>query len=354
MPEFKKQFGFLGHDLAPGRKPLIVAEVGFNHNGDVELAEVMIRAARDNGADAVKLQTFIGRELYAETFRAQDPDNPGVEIPFYEFWERYQLTRDDYRRLFAFAERLNIPLFSTPFDEGSLAMLLDLGVQAVKIASGDLTHTSLLKAAGAAGVPVVLSSGMATEAEAGRALEVLHGAGARQVALLHCVSHYPARPDEMNLNVIPRLRERFGVPVGLSDHTLDSASSVVATALGAVMIEKHFTTDRNLHGADQRVSLDPQGLRELRQAVDQTRQTLGTGDKEPQESELPTLKGARRSVVARETIAAGTPLERDMLAFKRPCNGVPAEDVAALLGRSARVDIPAETAITWEMVESRS
>ena len=203
-------------------------------------------------------------------------------------------------------------------------------------------------------MPVVLSSGMATEAEAGRALEVLHGTGARQVALLHCVSHYPARPDEMNLNVIPRLRERFGVPVGLSDHTLDSASSVVATALGAVMIEKHFTTDRNLPGADQRVSLDPQGLRELRQAVDQTRQTLGTGDKEPQESELPTLKGARRSVVARETIAAGTPLERDMLAFKRPCNGVPAEDVAALLGRSARVDIPAETAITWEMVESRS
>lgn len=352
MPEFKKQFELLGHTLEPGVKPLIVAEVGFNHNGCVDLAEKMIQSARDNGADAVKLQTFIGRELYAESFRAQDPDNPGVEIPFYEFWERYQLSREDYKRLFAFAAKADIPLFSTPLDEGSLAMLLDLGMRAIKVASGDLTHANLLKAAGASGVPVIVSSGMATEVETGRALEVLHGAGARQVVLLHCVSNYPARPDEMNLNVLPRLRERFGVPVGLSDHTPDPASSVVAMVLGAVMIEKHFTTDRGLPGADQQISLDPAGLRELRQAVDQTWAILGSADKGPQKSERATKKGARRSVVARREIKAGTVIESSMLAFKRPGFGIPAEDVTGVVGKPALVDIPTETVITWEMLES--
>ncbi len=349
--KFQTSFEFLGHTLEPDRGPLIVAEVGFNHNGDVALAEAMIQSAYDHGADVVKLQTFIGTELYARMFRVNDPDNPAMEIPFHEFWERYQLSPADYKRLFGYARDRGIPLFSTPFDEGSLEMLLDLGMGAIKIASGDLTHHDLLKAAGASGAPVVLSSGMATEEEVGCALQVLNGAGADRVVLLHCVSHYPAEPGEMNLRVLPHLRERFHLPVGLSDHTLDSMSSVVATVLGAVMIEKHFTTDRTLPGADQQVSLDPVGLRELETAIRQTQEILGTAGKGPQASEVDTLKGARRSVVARERIPAGTVLRRDMLSFKRPGTGVPAEAVEALLNRPAVVDIPAETVITWEMVE---
>ncbi len=235
--KFKKQFEFLGKTIGtPDTPPLLVAEVGFNHNGDVVLAEEMICVAKDCGADAVKLQTFIGTELYAKTFHAEDPDDPGAEIPFYEYWERYQLSRDDYARLFAFAKEIGIPLFSTPFDEGSLAMLLELGMGAIKIASGDLTHHALLKAAGAAGVPVVLSSGMATEEEVGQALDVLSGAGADRVALLHCVSNYPAKPEEMNLRVLQHLHDRFQVPVGLSDHTMEADSSILAATLGAAMI----------------------------------------------------------------------------------------------------------------------
>ncbi len=350
--KFQKEFEFLGKNIgAPETPPLIVAEIGFNHNGDVVLAEEMICVAKDCGADAVKLQTFIGTELYAKTFHAIDPDDPGSEIPFHEFWERYQLSRDDYVRLFSFAKEIGIPLFSTPFDEGSLGMLMKLGMGAIKIASGDLTHHALLKAAGGAGVPVVLSSGMATEQEVQTALEILSGAGADRVVLLHCVSNYPSRPEEMNLRVLKQLHDRFQVPVGLSDHTMEPDTSILAAALGASMIEKHFTTDSNLPGPDQKVSLDPDGLRKLKSVLDQTAAALGDGKKVPQVSELETIKGARRSVVSKAHIDAGTKLTREMLTFKRPGTGVPAEQVETILGRPAIQNIPAETIITSEMLE---
>ncbi len=293
----------------------------------------------------------IGTELYAKTFHAEDPDDPGAEIPFHEFWERYQLSRDDYARLFAFAKEIGVPLFSTPFDEGSLAMLLELGMGAIKIASGDLTHHALLKAAGASGVPVVLSSGMATEDEVGQALDVLSGAGADRVALLHCVSNYPAKPEEMNLRVLQHLHDRFQVPVGLSDHTMEADSSILAATLGAAMIEKHFTTDSELPGPDQKVSLDPDALRELVRELNLTATILGTGEKGPQTSELNAIKGARRSLVSKAHIDAGTKLTREMLAFKRPGTGIPAEQVESVLGKPAIQNIPAETVITKEMLE---
>ncbi|QPJ61085.1 MAG: hypothetical protein G3M70_03950 [Candidatus Nitronauta litoralis] len=349
---FQKEFEFLGKKIgAAETPPLIVAEIGFNHNGDVVLAEEMICLAKDCGADAVKLQTFIGTELYAKTFHAIDPDDPGSEIPFHEFWERFQLSRDDYARLFSFAKEIGIPLFSTPFDEGSLAMLMELGMGAIKIASGDLTHHELLKAAAGAGVPVVLSSGMATEEEVEKAMDVLRGAGADRVVLLHCVSNYPSRPEEMNLRVLKQLHDRFQVPVGLSDHTMEPDSSVLAAALGASIIEKHFTTDSNLPGPDQKVSLDPDGLRKLKSVLDQTAAALGDGKKVPQDSELETKKGARRSVVSKIHIDAGAKLTREMLVFKRPGTGIPAEQVETILGKPVIQNIPAESIITSEMLE---
>lgn len=349
---FSNEFEFLGQTIgAQNAPPLLVAEIGFNHNGDVVLAEEMICVAKDCGADAVKLQTFVGTELYAKTFLANDPDNPDEEIPFYQFWERYELSRDDYKRLFAFAKEIGIPLFSTPFDEGSLAMLLDLGMSAIKIASGDLTHHNLLQAAGASGVPVVVSSGMATDEEVEQALAILNGAGADRVVLLHCVSNYPAKAEEMNLRVLQHLRDRFQIPVGLSDHTVDADSSVVAATLGAVMIEKHFTTDRNLPGPDQKMSLDPDDLRALKNALTQTTAILGKAEKGPQASELNTIKGARRSVVSRVSIKAGTKLTREMLAFKRPGTGIPAEQVETVLGKPAIQNIPAEMVITQDMLD---
>ena len=188
-----KNFKFCGKLLGQGQPAFILAEVGFNHNGDVELAKRMIESAANNGADAVKLQTFIAKEMVSNSLMADDPDNSGNEIPFYEFFQRYELSRSDYAILFAHAKKINIPLFSTPFDEGSLEMLVEFGVPAIKIASPDLTYLPLLKKVAKTSLPVVLSTGMGNEEEISQALEILQPEC--PIILLHCVSNYPSQYD---------------------------------------------------------------------------------------------------------------------------------------------------------------
>ena len=244
---------FCGKILGPGHPAFLVAEIGFNHNGDLELAKSMIESAAENGADAVKLQTFVASEMISNTLMADDPDHPGNEIPLYKFFQRYELSGDDYKILIAHAQGLNIPLFSTPFDDASLGHLVELGVPALKIASPDLTYTPFLQRVAETGLPVVLSTGMGSDEEIGKALQAL--SKANSVTLLHCVSNYPSRYEEMNLRCLAGLRQRFELPVGLSDHTLDNLSAVVAASLGAVMIEKHFTLDRKMPGVDQSISM---------------------------------------------------------------------------------------------------
>ena len=192
-------FEFCGQPLGDGHPPFIVAEVGFNHNGDAALCRRMIEAAKDNGADAVKLQTFVAEKLYSKRFMAGDPADPKQKIPLYEFFKRSELKPSEYQDLFAFAGELDIPLFSTPFDEGSLDMLVDLGLPAIKIASPDLTHLGLIQHAAGKNLPLVLSTGMGTTDEIASAVDVVQGAGNDRIVLLHCVSNYPARHEEMNL-----------------------------------------------------------------------------------------------------------------------------------------------------------
>ena len=338
---------FCGKLLGAGNPAFLVAEIGFNHNGDVELAKRMIESAVENGADAVKLQTFVAREMISNTLLADDPDHPGNEIPFYEFFQRYELSREDYKVLIAHARTLNIPLFSTPFDDASLELLVELGVPALKIASPDLTYTPFLEKVAATGLPVVLSTGMGNEEEIAQALQVL--SKAKSVVLLHCVSNYPSRYEEMNLACLAGLRQRFDLPVGLSDHTLDNLSAVVAASLGAVMIEKHFTLDRKLPGVDQSISMQPGDLRRLKSELLNVAKILGVGKKEIQESEIPVRQSARRSLVARVDIPAGTPLQPAMLACKRPGTGISPNEMDRVLGKSAIEAISAEQVITWEM-----
>ena len=319
-------FKFCGKLLGAGHPAFLVAEIGFNHNGDVELAKRMIESAAKNGADAVKLQTFVASEMISMSLLADDPDHPGNEIPFYEFFQRYELSRADYKDLIAYAGKLNIPLFSTPFDDASLDMLVELGMPALKIASPDLTYTPFLERAAETDLPVVLSTGMGNEKEIGEALHALRKASS--VILLHCVSNYPSRYEEMNMACLAGMRSKFELPVGLSDHTLDNLSAVVAASLGAVLIEKHFTLDRNLPGVDQSISMQPEDLRQ---------------------SEIPVRQSARRSLVARIDIPAGTPLEPAMLACKRPGTGIPPNELDRVLGKSPKVAISAEQLLTWDM-----
>jgi N,N'-diacetyllegionaminate synthase len=342
-----KDFEFCGRRLGPGKPAFVVAEVGFNHNGDVELAKKMIESAAENGADAVKLQTFIAKEMISNSLIANDPDNPGNEIPFYEFFQRYELSRSDYEILFAHAKKINIPLFSTPFDEGSLEMLVELGMPAIKIASPDLTYLPFLEKVAKTGLPVVLSTGMGNEEEISKALETLQLKC--PIILLHCVSNYPSQYEEMNLNCMETLRAKFNVPLGLSDHTIDNLSAVVAASLGAVLIEKHFTTDRNLPGVDQSISIEPQELKSLKTELINVNQILGDDKKQIQPSEIPVKQSARRSLVARIDISAGTPLTEEMIACKRPGTGISPAEFNAVVGKPCKKDIRAEQILTWDI-----
>ncbi|MBT3367952.1 MAG: hypothetical protein HN472_05930 [Nitrospina sp.] len=344
---YNDSFEFCGKLLGAGHPAFLVAEIGFNHNGNVDLAKRMIDSAAENGADAVKLQTFLAREMISNTLMADDPDNPGNEIPFYEFFQRYELSREDYEVLITHARSLNIPLFSTPFDDASLEMLVDLGVPALKIASPDLTYTPFLKKAAETGLPIVLSTGMGNDEEIGEALHALREA--KSVILLHCVSNYPSQYEEMNLGCLRGLSGEFELPVGLSDHTLDNLSAVVAASQGAVLIEKHFTLDRKLPGVDQSISMQPTDLRQLKSDILNVTKILGEGKKEIQESEIPVRLSARRSLVARVDIPAGTLLEPTMLACKRPGTGIPPNELDRVLGKSSKVAISAEQILTWEM-----
>ena len=340
-------FKFCGKLLGEGHPTFVVAEIGFNHNGDVELAKRMIESASANGADAAKLQTFSASEMISNTLMADDPDHPGNKIPFYEFFQRYELSREDYKDLFACARALNIPLFSTPFDDASLDMLLELGVPALKIASPDLTYTPFLERVAETGLPVVLSTGMGSEEEIDKALQAL--GKAKSVVLLHCVSNYPSQYEEMNLACMARLRDHFRLPVGLSDHTVDNLSALVAASLGAVMIEKHFTLDRKMPGVDQSISMQPEDLRKLKSGILNVAKILGDGKKQIQESEIPVKQSARRSLVARVDIPKGTPLQSGMLACKRPGTGIPPNELDRVLGKSAKISLSAEQVLTWEM-----
>jgi N,N'-diacetyllegionaminate synthase len=342
-----EKFDFCGKPLGPGYPAFVVAEIGFNHNGDVELAKRMIESAAENGADAVKLQTFIASEMISNTLMADDPDHPGNEIPFYEFFKRYELSRHDYKVLIAHAQTLNIPFFSTPFDDASLDMLVELGVPALKIASPDLTYIQFLERVAETGLPVVLSTGMGNDEEIGEALQALRKANS--VILLHCVSNYPSRYGEMNLRCLAGLRQRFELPIGLSDHTLDNLSAVVAASLGAVMIEKHFTTDRNLPGVDQSISIEPQELKNLKAELVHVNQILGDDEKRIQPSEVPVKLSARRSLIARMNIDAGTLLTAEMIAFKRPGNGIPPAELDRVIGKPCKRDLKKEQVLTWDM-----
>jgi len=346
----ENEITFCGKPFGANKPPLIVAEIGFNHNGNIDLACKMIKSAAKNGADIVKLQTFLGNELISKTVKAKDPDRPDREIFLYEFFQRYQLTREDYEVLFEYSRGLGIPLFSTPFDEASLDMLLELGMPAIKIASPDLTYLPFLKIAGKTGLPIVLSTGMGTNEEIEIALKTVRSVGNENIILLHCVSNYPSQYHEMNLACIKEVSSRFKVPVGLSDHTIGNLSGIVAASLGVVMIEKHFTIDRKLSGVDQKISMEPAELAALKEATLNVKTLLGDDEKKVQSSEESIKRAARRSLVARVDIESGTTLTQEMISFKRPGTGIPPGDLERVVGKKTKTIIIAEQTITWEMI----
>lgn len=339
-----------GRGVGDSQPVMLVAEVGFNHNGDPKLALEMVRAAATHGADAVKLQTFVAERWVsrlAPTYGVTDPTLPKTQV---ELYRRFELPRHVYPDLIAAAREHGALLFSTPFDEESADFLERLGVPAFKIASGDLTHHRLVRHVAEKGKPVIVSSGMATLSEIEAAVHVVTvEADNPDLLLLHCTSSYPCEPGDANVRAITTLRNIFGFPVGFSDHTRDNLAAVAAAVLGACMVEKHFTTDQALPGVDQHFSMDPPQLAALAAALRDVQAILGDGIKRSTPSEASARLLARRSLVAARDIARETEITADLLIEKRPGTGLPPEALVWIVGRRARVDIPADTPLTAEM-----
>jgi N-acetylneuraminate synthase len=330
-----------GASIGPGRRCYVIAEAGVNHNGDSELAHRLVDLAADAGADAVKFQTFDPDLVVAPGVRKADYQiaNTGGGESQREMLQRLVLSRADFRALAQHATERGILFLSTPFDEGSADFLEGLGLAAFKVPSGEITNHPFLAHLSAKGRPLLLSTGMSSLVEVCRALETIAEHGAPPVALLHCVTNYPAAPADCNLSAMETLRRAFQVPVGWSDHTLGLTVSLAAVAAGADVIEKHFTTDRSLPGPDHAASLEPDDLRELVTSIRMVEASRGTGRKEPAPSEAANAALVRRSLHAARELVPGHVLAPADLVALRPGTGVPPAARDRLVGRTVRTRI---------------
>ncbi len=338
--------------IGPGEPCFIIAEAGVNHNGQRDLAKKLVDAADSAGADAVKFQTFRAERLVlADAPKAEyQVRTSGGEESQYEMLKRLELSEDDHRTLLEYCRQKGIVFLSTPFDEVSAEFLDELGVPLMKVGSGDLTNLPLLVHIAGTGRPMIISTGMATLEEVRTAVKAVRQVGNDQIVLLQCVTNYPADPADVNLRAMTTMREQFGVVVGYSDHTLGIEVSIAAVALGACVIEKHFTVNRALPGPDQRASLEPQELAALVSGIRKLEAALGDGVKRPADSEAEMITVARRSLTAAVDIPAGTMLTRAMIAVRRPATGLAPALLEQTIGRRATEDIRAGTSLQEEML----
>jgi N,N'-diacetyllegionaminate synthase len=325
----------------------IIAEVGVNHNGSIELAKRLIDAAAEAGADAVKFQTFKSEKLVSKSalkadYQVKNTQNNESQL---EMLKKLELSFDDFRLLKAYCEEKNIEFMSTPFDDESAKFLHEIGVHAFKIGSGDLTNIPFLRSIGKYDTPVLLSTGMGTLGEIEEALEVL---SSNQVAVLHCTSNYPAPYEDVNLKVIETFKVAFGKIVGYSDHTEGNEISFAAVAMGAKIIEKHFTLDKDLPGPDHKASITPLELKQLVDGVRKIEVAYGNGIKRCMPSELNTKDVARKSLVAAQDMPVGTILTVDNLTIKRPGNGIPPKYYDKLLGKKIKKPVEQDQVLSWD------
>lgn len=341
-----------GRAVGPGQPCFIIAEAGVNHNGDVALAKRLIDAAVEAKADAVKFQTFQAHRLAtsgapkaAYQLQATAPEESQLEM-----LRRLELSEQAHRDLMRYSRERGILFLSTPFEEASADLLDRLQVPAFKMASGELTNLPFLAHVAAKGRPMIVSTGMSTLDEVRMAVRTIHEAGNHTLVLLHCVSRYPAEPNEVNLRALRTLMATFKVPVGYSDHTKGIEVALAAVALGACVIEKHFTVDRQLPGPDHQSSVEPGELAALVRGIRTVEASLGHGRKEPTAREADTAAVARKSLVAARDISRGCTLTAELIAVKRPGTGLPPAMLPQVVGRKASRDIPADTVLTLEMV----
>lgn len=337
-----KHFEIAGRRVGPDEPPYVIAELGINHGGDVNVAHRMIDAAKATGADALKLQTFSTNNFISQ------------RSPYFDILRGSELSPKHLRELLRHAKEIEVTMFSAVFDEYSADTWEDMGAVAYKVASCDITYLPLLRHIAGFGKPMILSTGGATMDEVRLAMAAVYDVCAdTPVAFLHCVSNYPALPTEVNLACMASMREDLGVPIGFSDHTLGNVVPIAAAALGAELLEKHFTLDRTAPGPDHALSADPEEFKSMVAGIRTAWQAIGCPRKQPVES-LETITAIRRSVTLNSPLRAGESLTRDVLAIKRPGSGIAPGDIEKVVGMMARHDLVADHPLAWsDLVEGQ-
>lgn len=338
--------------IGEGAPVYVIAEAGANHNRDFDVAKRLIDTAAAAGADAIKFQTYSGDRIYSKRTPKISSLQAVSEKPAHEVMEEISLPRDWQGLLAEHARSHGIDFFSTPFDHQAVDELHEIGVPVLKIASFEIGDLPLIRRAAATGRPLIISTGMATLGEIEEALDAVAKEDNDQVVLLQCTSMYPAPARLINLRAMATLERAFAVPVGLSDHTTGIAVPIAAAALGAAMIEKHYTLDRSMPGPDHAFSLEPEQLSELVAGVREVREALGDGLKTgPSPEERDDLyRVARRSLVTTRDLPCGTVLERDMLTTKRPGLGIAPRELDRVLGRALKVALAEDDILQWDMI----
>ena len=336
--------------IGPAEPPYFIAEIGSNHNGDMQLCKKLIDSAKSCGVDAVKFQSWskyslISRAEYARNTQYADKERHFGTLE--EMVEKYQLTPEQHREVMAYCRAKEITFLSSCFSPEEVDLLESLDVAAYKIASMDINHVPLLEYVARKGRPVLLSTGMATIGEIERALHVLRAGGAGPVALLHCISIYPPAYEDINLRNMVTLQAAFDVPVGFSDHTLGTAIPLAAIALGACIIEKHFTLDKNLEGWDHAVSADPEEMEVIVREGKNIFQALGSTVRTVGEAEIEKRKKLRRRLVVKRDMKKGERLQLEDFDFKRPGTGIDPDESRYVIGRSLARDVAADDELEW-------
>lgn len=342
-----------GRNIGLGHPPYVIAELSANHNGRLETALAIVEAAKLAGADAIKLQTYrpdtITFNSTAEEFCIKGGLWSGRTL--YELYEQAHMPWEWHKPLFEHARKLEITIFSSPFDNTAIDLLEDLGAPAYKIASFEAVDLPLIRYAASTGKPMIISTGMADAEEIEEAIEAAREAGCRELAILHCVSGYPAPADEYNLRTVPDMIERFNLVTGLSDHTLDNTTAIASVALGASLIEKHFTLDRNGGGPDDSFSLELSEMTALCRDAKTAWAALGKVDYGRKSSELGNIK-FRRSLYVVKDMKAGEVFSTENIRSIRPGFGLAPKHLGTVLGKSLTKDISAGTALRWDMVSA--
>lgn len=326
---------------------LIIAEAGVNHNGKLDLALKLCDAAKEAGADVVKFQTWKTEKIITRTVAQADyqTENTGKTESQFDMLKRLELSYDDFRKIKAHCDKIGIQFASTADEEESLDFLISLGIPFIKIGSGEITNIPYLRIMGSKKLPIIISSGMSTLAEVDVALAELRNAGATDIILLHCTTNYPCPMQDVNLKAMLTLKEAFKIPVGYSDHTEGIEVPVAAVAMGAKVIEKHFTLDRNMEGPDHLASTEPVEFKKMVDSIRNIEKALGTGEKLPTKSEIDISKVVLKRCVASKKIKAGEIFNENNLTVKRNDKGLPSKYWDLLIGKKATKDYEIDEAV---------